>query len=383
MSKKPKAAAPAVAATAEAQAPRGKPQKRLSRPLETRHVFLDTQVYRNLRHNPVNPALKLLLKRIEEHRIVLHSTDVTLAEIRRQIRETIVAHSRELGKIERDLVQWRKASPANGPTDPISLNIDALAADMFDQFENFIRGDCHATVHPALAIPFGDVFEAYLRRDPPFHGEESKEFPDAVALEALSRWCERQSEYIYVVTEDKAMLKAADVHPRMLTLTSLRDLLADAQVDLDSEAGGEAIADATLQMPAFDGTFEAAMNDEIKGAVFIYAGDLAEGEAYGAELLGVKQVDDMTVVGLSAERVTLILDAVVKVSVEVQYEDREDAIFDREDHVWFGAESASTDVEEEVRLDILIDVERASGTVVEAKILTPEISVYGRTYDDY
>ncbi|WP_296176268.1 PIN domain-containing protein [uncultured Brevundimonas sp.] len=351
----------------------GKPAK----PLETRHVFLDTQVYRAVRHNPANRVLTLLQEQIEAHKIVLHTTDITLLEVERQIRETIIASSRELGKIEKDLVQWRKASKEYGPSAPVIFSIDCLAEDVFAKFETFIKRSCAATVHAALEIPASVVFASYLRRDPPFNGPESKEFPDGFAFEALSRWCAREKERIYVVTQDGAFLKAAEGHPSMLPMKDLHGVLASAAADLDEEVDSETIADATLDGQDFDGSFVAAMRDQIREVVFVYAGDLAEGEAYQGEFVSIEQIDGWSVVGLSAERITLILEALVTVRVEVQYQDREGAIYVREDDRWFGSESASADVEEEVRLQILVDLERARGRVLNAKVLTPEVTIHG------
>jgi hypothetical protein len=53
-------------------------QYRPAEPLSTRHVFLDTQVYRELGHDPANPALVTLKEQIKAHRVVLHTTDITL-----------------------------------------------------------------------------------------------------------------------------------------------------------------------------------------------------------------------------------------------------------------------------------------------------------------
>ncbi len=354
-----------------------------AKPLETRHVFLDTQVYRNLRHNPANRALTLLLEQIEAHRIVLHTTDITLMEVRRQIRESVIAHSRELGKLEKDLAQWRKASPDKGPSPPITMDVDELAEQMFGQLRQFLLRDCRAVHHEALGIPAGDVFSRYFRREPPFHGENSKEFPDAFALEVLSRWCMAEEESLYVVTQDGAMLKFADDHSLMLPMPKLHQVLASASADVDPDGNAEILAEASITGQDFDGSFEVAMRDQIEDMVFVYVGELADGEAYQGELLSIEQIDGWTVVGLSGGRITLILSAVVSVKVEVQYEDRENASYDREDGVWFGAESGSTEVEEEVQLEVLVDLDRARGAVLEARILTPEVTIHGPFEYDY
>ena len=354
----------------------------LPTPLATRHVFLDTQVYRAVRHNPTNRVMTLLQEKIGAHRIVLHTTDITLLEVKRQIRESMIAHGRELAKIEKDLVRWRKASRDNGPSAPTTYDVEMLTADVFKEFETFVTRSCNAVTHAALAIPPADIFERYFRRAPPFNGAESKEFPDGFVFEALSRWCNREKERVYVVTRDGALLQAADEHPLMLTMTDLHQVLASA-VDLDTIGENEAIADESLSGQDFDGSFELAMINQITDVVFVYAGDLPEGEAYQGELVSIEQIDGWSVVGLSEERITLVVSALINVKVEVQYEDREDALYDREDDVWFGAVSASTTVEEEVRLEVLVDLERARGAVLEAKVLTPEVTIYGPAAYEY
>jgi hypothetical protein len=121
----------------------------------------------------------------------------------------------------------------------------------------------------------------------------------------------------------------------------------------------------------------------MKEVGYIYVGDLPDGEAYEGELLSIEEVGDWSVVGLSDRRLTLILDAKVKVRVEVQYEDLDHAIYDREDDRWFGAEIASTEVDDEIDIEILVEVERKTATVREAKVLTQEVSISGPSDWEY
>jgi hypothetical protein len=67
----------------------------------------------------------------------------------------------------------------------------------------------------------------------------------------------------------------------------------------------------------------------------------------------------------------------LQVRVEVQYEDRDHAFYDHEDDRWFGAEMASAKVADEVEVEILVDVDRKTGTVRGAKFLTQEVSIFG------
>ena len=120
----------------------------------------------------------------------------------------------------------------------------------------------------------------------------------------------------------------------------------------------------------------------MKEATYVYTGDLAEGEAYQGELLAIEEVGDWSVVRLNAHRISLILDVTVKVRVEVQFEDHDSAIYDREDDRWFGVENASTEVENEVNVEVFAEVSRTSGEVVDAEVLTSEIVVSGPSHPD-
>ncbi|ANF53639.1 hypothetical protein DA69_02025 [Brevundimonas naejangsanensis] len=138
-----------------------------------------------------------------------------------------------------------------------------------------------------------------------------------------------------------------------------------------------------LNLPGFDNSFLDALTEEMKAVVFIYSGDLPEGEAYEGALVSVEVIDDWSVVGLSQNRITLILSVMAIARVEIQFEDRDDARYDREDGVWYGARSAATEIDEEVRIQVLVDLDRSSGQVVEARILDDEVGVHGPSDDIY
>jgi hypothetical protein len=218
------------------------------------------------------------------------------------------------------------------------------------------------------------IFAKYFDRKPPF--EDSKEFPDAFVVEALIRWAETHTHHLYVVTQDKAMTRAVEAaDPHLLALKTIDDVLTRAAAYLGPQA--EAEADNLLNRPAFDTTLERLLKAQMKEATYVYTGDLVEGEAYEGELLAIEAVGDWSMVSLNAHRISLILDVTVKVRVEVQFEDYDSAIYDREDDRWHGVENASTNIEDEVDVEVFVEVSRTSGEAVDAKVLTSEIGVFG------
>ncbi len=361
--------------------PAAETRHRRAEALTSRHIFLDTQVYRALGHNPANRAMTLLKEQIDSHHVVLHVTDITLLEVERQIRERVIARQRDIGAIEADLVRWRKSAPKSAPQSMPEFDAVTLGTELFRQFEYFVRYDCGAQIHRALQVTPEAVFKTYFDRRPPFDGEESKEFPDGFVIEVLSQWCAQHGNQLYVVTEDKAMMRAVAADPRLLPLKDIHEVLARAAADLGAE--GEAAAEAVFANPAFDDSFVAALKAQMGDMTYVYVGDLADGEAYEGKLLGVEEVGDWSVVGLNDQTINLVLDVRLRVRVEVQYENRDEAMYDREDDRWIGAETASTEVEDEIDVEVLVEVERISGIAREAKVLTGEVLINGPSDFDY
>jgi PIN domain len=251
-------------------------KRRPAEPLETRHVFFDTQVYRALKYNPENPAIKTLKDHILAHRVVLHMTDITLLEVKRQLLEAAQTRARELSAIEKDLRRWRKQAPKATPKLELKIDAAAIGEELYDRFYSFITQECRAKVHRALTtVSAEDIFQSYFARRAPFDREEAKEFPDAFAVVALSKWAATSGDKIYVVTQDGAMGRSANADPNLLSLTTIDEVISRAAAEMGPEVEG--IAEALLNAPGFDASFELLLQAVLKDAAFVYAGDLAEG----------------------------------------------------------------------------------------------------------
>jgi PIN domain len=192
------------------------------------------------------------------------------------------------------------------PNLTVEFDAEALAAELFQEFECFLLHECNAEVHRALAVAPAAVFGTYFDRKPPFDGESSKEFPDAFVVEALRQWCRKKGDRMLVVTEDKAMTRAVSGDRHLLALKNINEVLSRAAADLGVD--GEAAADAVLSKPAFESSLEAVLRAQMKELVYLYSGELADGKAYEGELLSIEEVSDWSVVGLSDRRVTMTID---------------------------------------------------------------------------
>ena len=74
--------------------------------LETRNVFLDTEVFRSYRHNLNAKTMEVLGRYVEEGILVLHTTNVTLREVSRQLGAMESELTNRANKIAKDWARW-------------------------------------------------------------------------------------------------------------------------------------------------------------------------------------------------------------------------------------------------------------------------------------
>lgn len=178
--------------------------------LATQHVFLDTTEYRQHEHDLSHSSFNALAKHISDKWLKLHTTDITLSEVQRQLRESAAKLAKEINDTNRSVDRWRSRILGKIDGELLQIDPDKIAQSAFLKFRSQLREWC-TQVHNALDISPKDVFERYFKRSPPFDDEKrSKEFPDAFVIAALETWCRKTGNSIYVVTKDGAMLRAAD-----------------------------------------------------------------------------------------------------------------------------------------------------------------------------
>lgn len=349
-----------------------KRQRSTGKPLETRHIFLDTEVYHKIKHNAANVALKLLAEHVDAHRIVLHVTDITLAEIKRQIAEDVEQSRIALARVEKDLKRWRHT---DGTICATPMLTPEVAKNLFGALASFLKNDCHATIHAAMSYTATDIFADYFNRKPPFD-KGDKEFPDAFMVKTLDAWCASQSECMYIVTLDKAMQRFVEASPRLLLMPSLDDVLSAALATAEPDGDAEIIADALLNAPNFDHNLEQAIDSHVDELVIDYCGDLPEGEVTGVHFEGVIQFLDYQIVAKTSTRISLLFNIDAEIAASVAYEDRHLAMYDREDDQWIGAEWETTEVKDSVTLEMFVEIEISSGAFVNSELLRTEYSIY-------
>jgi hypothetical protein len=350
--------------------------------LQTRHVFLDTEVYRQYGHNLNIRPLQSFLALIKDHIFTLHITDITKLEIERQIRELAAEVAQNMNRANKGLRLWRSRSRWRPADDDIKdVDASALATQGIRDFQMAMSMDWHPQEHGALGLSAAPIFGRYFAREAPFDHTDSKEFPDAFVVEVLDQWCKNQSASMYVVTRDKAMQRAAKRTSTLLALSSLDELL-----QIVAEAQSPDIVERVermLESPAVWDKLEESVRDQIGHLGVIYIGNLFDGEAI-EHYVGNEPVELVSfhVLSVSSDQIGVLAKLKVPLTVEVQYQDTTDAFYDKEDGTHIGGETAVAEIENNVTISLFLTIDARSQDVLEIDILTQDVRV-SEPYETY
>jgi len=350
--------------------------------LLTHHVFLDTDVYRQLGHNYDSPVLNALGAAVEGSGLVLHATDITLAEIRRQLRDFVAQTAQELKAVRKKYGRWRKQLPDTVKADVPELDAAAVAEAAFEKLHDRIRYDWNAHIHIATDVHAADIFKMYFDKVPPFAHSDSKEFPDAFVVKALEKWCRDNGEKMYVVTRDKAMtetVRAAEVLIPASTLEDVLDALAATETpDIREKVEG------LLSTPEVVKGLHDGIGWCIDELIPVYVGDsFSDGEVTGhAMRSGDVEIADFKVVAESPKEFGVLMEVTVPIMVNVAFNDMSSASYDREDGIYYGVEHGSAEFEADPEIRVFARLTRNPPGVASVRILTGEVEV-SEPYDDY
>jgi len=350
--------------------------------LKTRHVFLDTQVYRQYGHNLNTKVLRSLLQQVQDHVFTLHITDITKSEIERQIGELAIEAAQAINKGNKERHRWEARSA--WPTHQQKTSGDVSAEDMkrrgIQDFNIGLARDWRPTEHRALDISPKELFEKYFAREPPFEKADSKEFPDAFVIAALDRWCVEKHERMYVVTRDDAMKRAAEKTETLLPLSSLDELL-----EIMVQAQDPKIIDRVqgiFESAKWD-TVEERLRDGIGQLGTVYIGGLQDGEVI-EHFAGndPPKLDDFHVISVSDEQIEVIMKVKLSIEFTVQFLDTSLATYDSEDQTYIGAEKETETFEQEKDINVFVVVDAKDDEIVDVDILTRDLYLE-EPYEDY
>lgn len=350
--------------------------------LVTHHVFLDTDVYRQLGHNSDSPVLSTLNDRIEDSGIVLHIADITFEEIRRQLHEYVAETTVAMAAARKHFGRWRKRHPEIVKADIPEFDAAEVAEAAFAKLRDRVKFDWNAQVHEAMAVLASEVFGDYFGRCPPFAAKDSKEFPDAFVLKALESWCRDNGERMYVVTRDKAMTEAVAASKVLIHIAGLDDILAALAAEETPDIR-EKVERLLAKAKVVNG-LRNGIGWCIDELILVYVGDsFTDGEVTGHAVRSCDvEIAGFKVVAESPEEFGVLMDVTVPLMVNVAFDDMSAASYDREDGIYYGVEHGFAEFEADPEIRVFARLTRDPPGVASVRILTCEVEV-SEPYDDY
>lgn len=353
--------------------------------LETRHIFLDTEVFNSCGHNLNAEPMQVLGRYVADGVFVPHTTDVTLREVRRQIGEMERELANEANKVARRFERWNRRYRDKHDRLRVPERFEpSKGGAAYRDFEWIVRYDWKAQIHAAADLRAGSVLDQYFERRAPFDENGSKEFPDALALLALESWCAAAGQRVYVVSKDKAVGRAAEVSEHLIAVAGLDRLLA-----LVASAEGHRIADAVRN--AFDAhCFRAALRDALACGIGqmggVYCGErYFEGDVLAMEVEEIDEVANLTILRVDERQVACVAEAGLAISAEIDYTDVSEAWWDSEDQRYYGAETGVAEIRDVVAAKIFVELERDDDgfELISAAFLGQDIDVSDGVDDEW
>ncbi len=310
--------------------------------LETRYVFVDTQVFVASGFDYDSGRLGRARDYAQAGRIRLISTPITHEEILSNVREALSIATGILQKLrEKGRVLATSLDPDFGVVFR-SYNEDAIFDHLSARLSTF-EAETETSIIQISDASAEEVFRKYFSGSPPFSEKKKSEFPDAFVIQALIAWCSRNDERLYVVSGDADMAEACADHEALVYVSSLEEIFE--LIALDDQA-------ADIARSAVEGILPEIEAEAV--TAFEYLGFYLEDQDGDVNSVRVTAISggDLHIVDIEDEIVHFTWEVEVAFTADVSYADMSTAIYDSEDKVAYPWNYIETELERSVELAV-------------------------------
>lgn len=189
------------------------------------HVFIDTSIFVASNFDVSSTAFSTLKALWNFNYVKLISTDITIEEIRANVRKSLEESKAGLANAGSKARILRPLSEPEFFGVFQQLNIDAYFKKIFPIIKKFLD-DIDTEILDATEADAGVVFDAYFNETPPFSNKKKKcEFPDAFIVQSLLEYCENENIDIIVISSDKDFEKVCEHHEKLSYIPTLNQFL--------------------------------------------------------------------------------------------------------------------------------------------------------------
>lgn len=174
--------------------------------LKTRNIFIDTETF--VANNFFqNKNLSRLAEFGKMDTVNLFLTEITIKEIQSNIREELQYAQDEINRFKKNIANkgriLKNVEEYNKYISLPKLDINVDYDKINEELDKFIETG-KITIIPFTTADLRDIIDRYFNREKPFGlGKKKYEFPDAIVLSAIEKWCTEYSCKIYVISQDK------------------------------------------------------------------------------------------------------------------------------------------------------------------------------------
>jgi hypothetical protein len=275
--------------------------------LRTQFVFIDTQAFRKARFDWSGRWLSRLVELARKGQLRLLVTDVTVREVKSQLREVLTEANASLTK-HAGLLQQLGASLAVDRVRDESTAIGTLEA-AFDQFLQ----DSKAINIPSIS-DVTDVLDDYFAQRPPFSTKKKSEFPDAISIASVRLWCKQNSATAYIVSEDGDLRACCSESGPLFHAESIKDIISHATV---SQQVHEALEEALKGSEDLSNTLAEKIKESVTVEIERSSLSFLNWQVTAAEIDGVQSVRIISVRVLDQEKLKFTCELEVEAEVAV------------------------------------------------------------------
>ena len=191
--------------------------------LQTKFVFIDTQVFRKARFDWKGRSLSKLVEFAKQSHLRLLVTDVTAREVKSQLREILTETNSSITK-HSGILEQLGASVAVERLRDQAAALGALEA-AFDEFLKSTRA-----LHVPLVSEVKGILDDYFSLRPPFSAKKKSEFPDAISISSIRQWCEKNKSMAYIVSADPDLRDCCSEAGPLFYAESIEQIISKATV---------------------------------------------------------------------------------------------------------------------------------------------------------
>lgn len=282
-------------------------------------VYLDANAYIGAKYNFDILYMSHLKKLIEEKKIQLLISELTVGEVNKHIKEDVAKEANFYNK------SIKKEVPIlfqEGNFDLKFIDVDEAINVVLNKANEFFNLDGVSKI-PLNPLDADELMKDYFDKLPPFENQKPDEFKDAIMINAIKNYQKTQDERICIVSNDKGVQKAFDGNCSFMVFNYLSNFLKFCSIKFEEPKVERIITEEIKKCE-----FEKALTQYIYD-IELYLDDYSDYEVDYREILNYEYKLDY--ISTEKDRVQAVISATVEEHIDIQYRDEESSYYDKEE----------------------------------------------------